>query len=402
MKILMVHNHYLHRGGEDEVVGAEKSLLEQFGHKVIFYERSNKEMEAMPLYRKLRSVSRDVYWSENVYREIRQLIKEEKPDIAHIHNTLLMVSPSVYEACAGENLAVVQTLHNYRFLCPIGIFYRQGKVCEECFLHGTHRAVVNKCWQDSYLASFMLVNIIKKMKESSVFKNNTIHFIVLSEFSRRKFLDNGFTQNQISVKPNFFNLDPGYFEEEGDYALFVGRLSDEKGIITLVKAWAQLKGGVRLKIVGDGPLKEEVQSYTSGTLIEILGQKSLPDTWELLKKAMFVIIPSNCYETFSRSAMEALIAGVPVILSDIGALREFVREQDVGVLFPSGNIEKLREKIKNLIEDSHLRKRMRKNVREMDKSKFSRDKNYEMLMAIYNKVIDAHSQHEASRGSSLI
>src|SRR3989338_11095866 len=136
MKILIVHNHYLEHGGEDEVVDAEKRMLEKFGHQVVLYERSNREIEELGLFKKARFILKEIYWSQGVYQQLRALIQKEKHTLAHIHNTFIKITSCVYDACQDEGLPIVQTFHNYRFLCPAATFYRQGRVCEDCLKYG--------------------------------------------------------------------------------------------------------------------------------------------------------------------------------------------------------------------------------------------------------------------------
>ena len=188
MKILVVHNHYLERGGEDEAVEAEVQMLRKYGHDVIFYERSNTEIKEKSLYRKIKFSFKDIRWSKKTYHEIRSLIQKEKPDLAHIHNTFLGISPSVYDACYDENLAVVQTLHNYRFLCPNGVFYRDGHICEDCLREGMKAAVVHKCWRGSRLLSFLIAQVVRSIRKKSLLKHVN-KFIALSQFSRQKYIE---------------------------------------------------------------------------------------------------------------------------------------------------------------------------------------------------------------------
>ncbi len=383
MRILLIHNHYLEQGGEDEVVRTEKAMLKRFGHEVIFYERSNAELSHLNPLQKIRYFTRDIFWSKKTYEEVCQIINEQKPDIAHIHNTFLMISPSVYEACFEKRIPVVQTLHNYRFLCPIGTFYRKTKVCEDCLKTGKKSAVIHRCYKNSYIASSILINIIRFFFQNKILSQKINHFIVLSEFSLKKYLDNGFPTEKFSIKPNFLDFDPGISETQGQYALFVGGFFPYKGIRTLLKAWDKLKEDFPLKMIGDGPLFKRLKERFGKSNIEFLGRKPFKEILEYLKGALFVIVPSECYENFPRIIVEAYACGIPVIASNLGAMKDLVKDHSHGLLFEAGNSDDLALKITHLIRNKALVQELGKNAREEYMRKYTFERNYESLMEIY-------------------
>ncbi len=338
MKILFVHNYYQQSGGEDTVFRAERDMLREYGHTVIEYTDHNDRIKTMsPL-----AVARDTIWSGYSYSRILKILKEEKPDIAHFHNTFPLISPSAYYACKKMKVPVVQTLHNYRLLCPGALFYRDGHICEECIgnkvpvyktiedyknftkksrktLLFPYPAVLHSCYHKSKFHSAMVAMYLFIHRISGTWQNKVDAYIALTEFSKKKFIEGGMPEEKIFVKPNFVHPDPGMREGSGDYALFVGRLSPEKGIMTLLKAWEELKD-IPLKIAGDGPLMEDVRNFVRVkgiNNIEILGSKSKDEIINLMKGAICVVVPSVCYENFPMAAIEACVCGIFVIASNL-------------------------------------------------------------------------------------
>lgn len=387
MKILLIHNRYLEPGGEDEVVLAEKRMLEHFGHSVVFYERENREIKQLGFLAKIRFLFKDIYDSKRTYNEVRSLVQREKPDIAHVHNTFFMISPAVYDACRDEGVAVVQTLHNYRLLCPVGTFYRQGRICEDCLKVGRKAAVLNRCRKESYFQSLILKGIVDRLHAQKVFFEKVSRCIVLSEFSRQIYVKNGFSKNYFSVKPNFIEFDPGISDKASEYGLFVGAFQEYKGIKTLLEAWKTLPGPFALKMIGDGPLFRETALKGQNSSIEYLGRKPLAEVLEILKKALFIVVPSECYENFPRVVAEAFACGVPVIASRIGVFPELIKDGETGLLFEPRNETDLRAKINTLLSDRASAQRMGQRARREYEEKYTLKENYEMLLDIYKSVM---------------
>lgn len=388
MKILIIHNRYIYPGGEDQVVEAERRMLEKFGHKVILYEQSNSQIRHFKLFHKISFILKDIYWSRHSYRAIRTLIQKEEPDIAHFHNSFFCISPSAYDACYDAKVPIVQTLHNYRFLCPIGLFYHHGRLCENCLSHGKIAAVKNKCWKDSYLFSFILTKVVTSFEKRRILSEKIGHFIALTPFSRQKFIDNGFDKERITIKPNFLDVEFKPSPETGTYGLFIGALSAYKGIRPLVEAWPTLKKDFPLKIIGDGPLYHALRRSTVSTSIEFLGAKSLNETLQYLKTSLFVVVPSECYENFPRVILEAFGCGVPVVATNHGAMKNLVAHGKTGLLFQNGCREDLVKKIQLLIENPSLAKELGMNARRQYEEHYTLENNYEILMDIYHRTLE--------------
>ncbi|HEY9300387.1 MAG TPA: glycosyltransferase, partial [Phormidium sp.] len=286
-------------------------------------------------------------WNGEVYRRLQLFLRQEKPNIAHFHNTLPLISPSAYYAAKSEGVPVVQTLHNYRLLCPNALFFRNGQVCEDCL--GTRTrwpSVVHQCYRSNRLASATVATMLSVHQAFNTWSDRVDLYIALTEFARRKFIEGGLPKEKIVVKPNFVAHDSGPGSGSGGYGLFVGRLSVEKGLDVLIKAWELLNISIPLKIVGDGPLKNLViEASQKNAAIEWLGRKSPNEVYSLMGEASFVVIPSKWYETFGRVAIEAFAKGTPVIASKIGALEEIVDYERTGLHFKPSSPEDLAEKV---------------------------------------------------------
>jgi len=388
MNILIIHNRYVYPGGEDEVVKSEKALLEENGHHVHLYERSNTEIQSYHLLQKIRFALYDTHYSKKSYNDIRVLIKRRKIDIVHIHNTFTTISPSVYYACQDQNIPIVQTLHNYRFLCPIALFYRKQKICEECLTKGRKAAVLNRCWKNSYLYSAILTKTIDRFYDKGILEKKIGRFIALSQFSKDKFVECGFNEKRISIKSNFLKNDPKTSQRKKSFALYVGGFHSYKGLQTLLKAWNLLKGSFPLKVIGDGPLKNELVPTINRSNIEICGQKSNEEVLQLLKDCSFLIFPSECYENFPLTIVEAYASGVPIVASDIGAMKELIISGKTGLSFKAGDAQDLADKVTTFIEDHSLVEKMGASARLEYEQKYTKEKNYQELIKIYNQTIE--------------
>ncbi|AEN73885.1 glycosyl transferase group 1 [Rhodothermus marinus SG0.5JP17-172] len=383
MRVLIVHNHYTQPGGEDAVFEAEKALLERMGHEVIPFVEDNARLKGMnPLKAALNAV-----WSREAQEKLRRLIRETKPDVAHFHNTFLMISPAAYYACKEEGVPVVQTLHNYRLLCVNALFFREGRVCEDCLGRLPWRGVVRGCYRGSPLASGVVAAMLTTHRALGTWARGVDVYIALTEFARRKFMEGGLPAEKIVVKPNFVHPDPGPGEGKGGYALFVGRLSPEKGIRTLLRAWERLGGRVPLKVVGDGPLAEEVRG-AAGRLpgVEWLGRKAQEEVYALMGDAAFLVFPSEWYEGFPMVIAEALARGVPILATPLGSQGSIVDHGRTGLLFRPGDPEDLAEKVEWAWTHPNDLREMGREARREYEQKYTAEKNYEILMDIYERA----------------
>jgi glycosyltransferase involved in cell wall biosynthesis len=391
MKIIIAHNVYRQQGGEDVVFEQERQLLERAGHEVRVYRRSNHEIDSYPGVKRLVLLKKAI-WSEDTYKEFGDMLRRDKPDVVHIHNTWLMISPSIYQACKEAGVPVVQTFHNYRLMCPAGTFFRDGKTCEECLDHGQWRSVLHGCYRNSRLATAgMAVTLATHRKRGTW--DGIDYYIALSEFSRNQFLRGGFPPEKLFVKPNFVHPDPGMCTEKGDYALFIGRLSPEKRVSTVLSAWTQLRSRIPLHIVGGGPEAAQLQEQAVRqglTDVHFEGHVPRDKGLAFLRRARFLVFSSEWYENFPVTIAEAFACGVPVICSRMGAMQEIIEDNRTGLHFTPGHAEDLAAKVEWAWNHPDRMQEMGREARQEYENKYTAEKNYPMLMEIYRRAVAGH------------
>jgi glycosyltransferase involved in cell wall biosynthesis len=389
MKILLVHNFYQQPGGEDVVFDQEKRLLEQNGHEVITYTRTNEEVAGSSPLGRLRLIPTIISASES-RGDIAEILRTQRPDVAHIHNTFMMISPSIYEACNEARVPVVQTLHNYRLLCPASTFCREGRVCEDCLSGGLKSSVRHACYRNSRASTAAVALMLGVHRAKDTWNGRVSAFIALTEFAKRKFAGNGVTEQKIHVKPNFVDPDPRERESAGDYALFVGRLSAEKGASTLLRAWELVGASIPLKIAGDGPLRAELEMHArqnAAQSVEFLGRVVASEARSLIKKARFVVMPSVWYEGFPMILAESFACGVPVLGSRLGAMLELIEDGRQGLHFNAGDAHDLAAKVLWACQHPSEMIAMGRRARHKYEESYGPDTNYARLMDIYEKAM---------------
>lgn len=381
MRILSVHSNYRIRGGEDESRAAEELLLQRMGHQVNRYEENNQRIETLhPIDAATRTI-----WSTEAYQILRDKLINNPCDLIHVQNFFPIISPSIYYAAKTQKTPIVQTLRNYRLLCPNALFFRDGKVCEDCMGKVVpFPGVVHACYRESHAASGVVAAMLTVHRTFQTWDRMVNVYIALTEFARQKFIEGGLPADKIVVKPNFVYPDPGEVEDKGEFALFVGRLSVEKGIDTLIAAWRDLGKSVPLKIIGEGPLEKLViEASQQNSSIEWLGRKPLPDVYDLMGKAKMLIFPSKWYETFGRVAVEAFAKGTPVIASKLGAIAEIVDHGRTGLHFQPGDAEDLARQVDWALKHPSKLIEMGHEARAEFEAKYTAKKNYRRLLEIY-------------------
>jgi glycosyltransferase involved in cell wall biosynthesis len=377
--ILSAHNFYRQPGGEDLVFAAEAELLERAGHIAVRYEDHNLRISAGGM-----NAMVDTLWSRDAYNSIESLGRSHRPDVVHFHNTFPLISPSAYYAAARQGAAVVQTLHNYRLLCAGATFFRDGRPCEDCITASwPWRGAVHGCYRGSRPASLAAASMVGFHRVRHTWTRMVDAFIVLSKFAREKFVLGGLPPEKIFVKPNFLHPDPGKGTGAGGYALFIGRIAIGKGLATLLDAWERLPD-VPLKIVGDGPLAR-TRSLPNVTWA---GQQPHAPTMDAMRQAAVLIFPSIWYEMAPLTIIEAFAAGLPVIASDLGAAAEMVRDGHNGLLFRPGDAGDLAAKVRWAFEHPEELQAMRAAARREYEEKYTAERNYKMLMDIYETAIE--------------
>jgi glycosyltransferase involved in cell wall biosynthesis len=391
MKILLVHNRYRTSApsGEDAAVRNEQRMLERGGFATVLFDKCNDDLEPTSIGAKL-SIAADTIWSQRSRRELRALLHDERPDLVHVHNTFAIVSPSIYGVCKEAALPVVQTLHNFRFFCPGGLFLREGKPCEDCVDKGLLQSIRHRCYRGSFAATGTLAATLAFHRAAGTYARGIDRYIVLTDFSRNKLLRAGIPAAKLTVKPNFVPDPPPVRGGGGDYVAFVGRLSYGKGAETLLSAWREFPG-LKLKIVGDGELRSTLESRAKQEAqnVEFLGFQDRSVVLDVIGNARFVIVPSECYETFGLVIAEAFACGTPVVASRIGSLDELVLEGVTGHKFTSGDPADLARVTRIMLTDEAVLRGMRVAARAYFEAHLTEARNLELLTGIYARLIGA-------------
>jgi glycosyltransferase involved in cell wall biosynthesis len=392
MRVVVAHNFYQQPGGEDQCVAAEIAMLRRHGHRVTQYSLHNDAIDGM---RRMELAARTI-WNPSAYRALRALVHEERAQIVHFHNTFPLMSPAVYYAARAEGAGVVQTLHNFRLTCANALLYREGTICEDCLgKFSPWPSIARKCYRDNRAASAAVTAMLAAHRALGTWRYAIDVYVALTEFGRRKFMAAGLPAERIVVKPNFVEPDPGPGPGGGGYGVFVGRLSKEKGVETLLDAWRHLDGEVPLRIVGDGPMAARVKDAVArDPAIQWMGSLPLDAVYQAIGAAEFVVLPSQCFENFPRVIAEAFARGTPVIASRMGAMEQIVDEGRTGLLFGPGDAIDLALKTRQLRSDCSALAKMRRAARAKFERCFHSDANHEALMAIYERCLPIGARTE--------
>ncbi|MEK0428193.1 MAG: hypothetical protein RL001_720 [Pseudomonadota bacterium] len=379
MKILVVHNRYHYRGGEDTVVDAEVALLRRHGHRVLLYTRDNRELASM----KKQDAVIGVLWSRQTEADIRHIHKAFGPDLIHAHNTFPIISPSLYAVAHQLNIPVVQTLHNFRLLCPQAMLLRNGDSCEACIGHFPWRAVIHRCYRDSLSQSSITAAMILMHRLRGTWRTEVARYIVLNQLCRDKFVAGGLPFDKLRIKPNFVEVDqrPDWQQRSG--GLFIGRLSAEKGLHTLAEAVRQLRS-VEIDVYGKGPLQRLVEN-TPGLRYQGFFQSATLQA--RLRKAAYLVMPSTGVESFGLVAIEAFACGTPVIASRHGGLKEIVVQGNTGLLVPPGDARALAQAIEYAETHPEAMLAMGRAAREVYLERYTPETNYVQMIRIYHEAL---------------
>jgi glycosyltransferase involved in cell wall biosynthesis len=386
VRVLIVHNHYKQPGGEDVGVQDESSLLTSHGHQVQLLEASNDHIVGLPV--QIRTAVNAVY-SLPAKRRMTLALSKFQPNIVHVHNFFPVFSPSIYYACDEANVPVVQTLHNYRLLCPCGTFFRDDHVCEDCMTKTVAwPGVLHGCYRGSRIGTAAVATMTFVHRVLRTFERRVQTLIVLTEFARQKFIEGGLPEDKLVVKAPFVDVDPGIGRGHGNYVLFVGRLTKEKGIVTLLRAWEVLGTRIRLRIAGDGPLKDYVQTCESACHgVEFLGYRSRSEINRLMREARALVFPSLWYEGVPRTILESFATATPVITSKIGSIGGIVAHGRTGLHFVPGDVASLTQQIEWMLDHPCEWDAMRQYARAEYEANYTAEPNYQALMRIYEGVL---------------
>src|SRR6266446_384337 len=396
MKLLLAHNRYRYAGGEDEVFHREKELLCFAGEQILEYTRDNGEIDESAILDKIK-VGLQTVWAFDSARHLRSLLRRERPDVAHFHNTFPLISPAAYCVCHEEKIPVVQSLHNARLMCPAATCHREGEVCEDCAGRVVPwPGVLHACYHKSHIHTAIVAGMLTVHRLLKTWQKQVDAYIVFTDFFRQKFIAAGLPPDKIFLKPHFLTTDPGMKQGSGDYALFVGRLAPEKGIATLLKAWKNLRN-IPLWIRGEGPMEADIRHLAEqNSSIHLLPRLSRSECFEVIKGARFLVWPSEgYYETFGLVAIEAFACGVPVIASQVGGMTEIVEDGRTGLHFIPGDARDLAEKVEWSWTHPQEMDAMGRAARAEYKSKYTAERNYKLLTEIYSHARSAKASKAA-------
>lgn len=381
--VLIVHNYYRVPGGEDIVVANEKELLESNGHKVILYSRNNEEAGDHNFFQKIGLAFVSIL-NFRTYRDVCKILEREKIDVIHVHNTVALISPAVYLAGINRGIPVVQTIHNFRLVCPNGVCYINDHVCERCIEHGLKASLLYNCYRNSKLQTFVCALTIKFQRILQTYR--AIYYICLTEFNKQKLLSvKQIWEDHIYLKPNFTKIETSVvpYHERKKQIVYAGRIEKIKGVDMLLQAWMKLGDKApKLVICGTGELEEWCREYIANNEIgnvEMLGQISNSDVKKLVGESLAIVYPTQWYEGFPMAVAEAYTMGTPIIASDIGNVGNLVVDGVTGMKFKSNSVVALANAIDKFME---------KPVELPDEylSMYTADSNYAILKSIYEDV----------------
>ncbi len=383
MKILVAHNAYHYRGGEDTVVEAEVSLLRRHGHEVLLYRRDNAELATLPRWR----AATDTFWSRRTVAEIRRLQCGFRPDLIHAHNTFPLISPSLYGIAAELCVPVVQTLHNFRLICPQAMLMRNDRSCTDCVGHAPWRGVLHRCYRDSLTQSAVTAAMLATHRLTGTWQFGVSRYIVLNHTCRELFARGGLPVERLRIKPNFVEPRGAPHWETREGGLFIGRLSPEKGLETLARAMQRLPG-TRIAVYGKGPLQSMVEQCAG---LDYRGFEGGDALHQQVAKAAFLLMPSTGIESFGLAAIEAFASGTPVIASRQGGLREIVEHRRNGLLVAPGDAEDLAWAIDFAQTHPDDMRRMGMEAYQTYLAHYTPERNYATLMRIYDEALQSPS-----------
>jgi glycosyltransferase involved in cell wall biosynthesis len=384
-RVLVIHNRYRSSlaSGENRVVEQEIALLRAAGHEVSTYVRDSDDIARSSLGARMRLPLR-VVWSENDRREVEHIVRNRRPEVAHVHNTFPLISPSVVHGLADSRIPIVMTLHNYRLFCANGALFRDGRPCEDCLGSSPMPGLVHACYRQSRAATAPITMNIAVHRQLGTW-NRVAVFVSLSTFARDKVVAAGLPQDRMAVKPNFVWPPEPRPESGRQHVLFLGRLTKEKGADLLLSAWSSTFG--RLVVAGDGPERPrlEDQAMRHGESVRFVGARSTAECADLLAAARLLVVPSRAYEGFPMVVAEAYAHGVPVIAPAHGAFPEIVQDGSTGYLFRSGDPVDLARAIQRGQGPAHMSDIV-EAARHAYETLYTPERNLAALEAIYERA----------------
>ena len=385
MKVLFAHNRYQNLGGEDLAAKVEMELVARHGHTIDLLEVDNAEI--VGLAGKTKAALGTVY-SPSSKNRLAARIASFRPDVVHVFNFFPLLSPSIHYACREAGVPVVQKISNFRLICPSAMMTRDGRVCEDCLGKTIPwPGILHACYRGSRAGSAVVAAMLAAHRVLGTWEKVVDAYIARTNFSRDKLIESGLLASKIAIIPSFAPEPASAGDGRGRFALFAGRLSPEKGIDTLLSAWDRLNGfSLPLKVAGDGPLRSEVTRRAARGRVEYLGALSRQKVQALMCEAAFFVFPSVCYENFPLGIVEAFASGTPVVASGVGAMAEIIEDGRTGLHFGPGDPEDLAAKVEWVAGHPAEMARMRREARAEYLSKYTPERNYELLINLYHRV----------------
>jgi glycosyltransferase involved in cell wall biosynthesis len=394
MNVLLVHNRYRYRGGEDAVFETTLNILQCHGLHAWIFEKSSQTM-GRGLLRKAGAVFSAIY-SPASAREMKALLEQQRPDVVHSHNLFPLISPSVLSVCHKANVPVVMTCHNYRLMCPIAVHFQGGQICEHCLGGREYWCALRNC-RSNRLESLAYGLRGMCTRSLGLFKHNVTRFIAISAFLKQRLVEAGFSADCIDVVYNTVAVpDTAADPAQGRYVAFAGRLSEEKGLDMLLAAAAQVPE-IPVRIAGAGPLEDALKAAAPKN-VSFSGMFDKAGLEAFYRGARCVVVPSRWYEAFGLVAAEAMAHGIPVLAARMGALPELVLDNETGFLFESDQPEDLAEKLRLLWNDPGLAQRLGSAGRDRAVREFNEETHFRRLAAVYEKAIAASEKKVLSNG----
>jgi len=401
MRILIAHNYYGDHvaDGEGNVFKAEAQMLASQGHTVKTFSRTNAEVNSYSISQKIKALW-NLSWSTDSYERISKEIKSFQPDIMHVHNYFFQLSPSIFKAAKDHGIPTVVSCHNYAIATPCALYLRNGKTCEKCVNKNPWRLIWHRCYNNCLLRSLSRYRMYYSSRKKYNWTDYIDGFIVSTNFGMKKHVETGLDRKRIFIKPNFIKDPLGTNEQikTGTGALFIGRLSNEKGIRTLIKSWETIN--YPLTIIGKGPLQQMVAD-SGNKNINYLGPVSDEALLQELRKSAFVVFPSICYEAFPLVILEGFAMGKPIVASNAGAMAEIIKDGKTGIHFRPGDAADLAAKVKALIQMPEQITKMAIAARQEYLDKYTEQKNYEKHMEIYQSILGTNSASSNTADKNL-
>jgi glycosyltransferase involved in cell wall biosynthesis len=371
MNILIIHNEYSVYGGEDRAVNLQAKVLAK-KHTVYEYIKSNKNYKRKGFIKNILA-GLNIIYSLSSKRDVNDILKKNKIDVVLVHNLYPLISPSVLSTIKKYNIPIVMTLHNYRLKCVNGLFLREGRICEKCADRNSIWGMIYNC-KGNILESIIYSFALTLHNQLRLFDKYIDVFIAPSKFVKEKLCSYGINKKKIVVIPHFQTAINTLESCIGDYALFVGRLSKEKGIYTLIDAFKDISDK-KLIVVGDGPERKKLEKIIRKNQlenVELVGFKNGAELEQYYLNCKFVIVPSECYEVFGYINIESFKYKKPVIGANAGAIPEIIEDGKTGLIFKSGNKADLIDKVNQLWYDN-------------DKIKIMGEETYKRLQLYYTE-----------------